>query len=234
MEYVTTITQAIEYLRENDVEVPTDLALRVRRLAVKAAGDLSAINKVYHDAITASLISFFEGGTGWIAARNRFAQAAVDAFYDAFYKGWADGGGVGAPNGEAMDWLNSRYAQEKGHIENLFQQAKGLKKEAGFEFFEWVTARADGYTHTLRSIYNQGVLFAKGNQMLTFAGQDGDESHVCQSIGGTCVQLKGVRHRASWWIQHDMMPYPGNEKYDCGGWRCGHYLVDDNGKQVTL
>ncbi len=96
-----------------------------------------------------------------------------------------------------------------------------------------MTERADGYTQAVKDVYNYAKLYAMRNKMLTFTGSDGQGNHICQSIGGTCVRLKGQRHKASWWLSHDLMPYRGNQNYDCGGWNCQHYLEDDNGERVT-
>lgn len=228
------LTAAFRYCDENGIPVPLDLHARARNVgAVKAEGDFAGINKTYHDAITESLTAYFEGGnvTG---PRNKFRVSATEAFYDAFYLGWADGGGELPIDEDPLAWLAARINQEYGWIDALFVAIKELRKDEEFDFFSFVTAKADGFTGTLAAIYNQALLYAKKNQMLTFDGEDGDENHVCQSINGTCVQLKGKRHKASWWISHNLMPYPGNPNYDCGAWRCRHYLRDDAGNRVTV
>lgn len=229
-----SVTQAFEYCSTHSIPVPLELHARARNAgALKAVGDLAGIQARYHDAVTEALTTYFEGGTV-TGPRNAFRIAMTEAFYDAFYLGWQDGGQQPPIDAEALDWLNARITQEGGFIDGLFAQVKELRNETDFDFFAYVTERADGYTRTVTSVYNQALLYARKNQMLTFDGEDGDENHICQSINGTCVQLKGKRHRASWWIAHDLIPYPGNPNYDCGAWRCRHYLRDDSGARVTL
>lgn len=201
--------------------------------ALKAASDMGTINSVYHDAITSALIIYFEGGN-LTAQRNIWKRACVVAFTDAFSLGYQDGGGGETLDEEENAWLDARINTEFGYINSVFVQAKEIKAEEGADYFAWATERADGYTGALPSAYNQGMLFASKNQMLTFDGEDGDANHICQSINGTCVRLKGQRHKASWWIAHDLMPYPGNKNFDCGGWRCRHFLRDDDGNRITL
>ncbi len=53
------------------------------------------------------------------------------------------------------------------------------------------------------------------------AGDDGAES--CAD----CSKYKDKRHKASWWISHNAVP--PNRDFECGGYNCEHYLIDDDG-----
>ena len=223
------IAQAVVLVPEVEAHLsPQALALLddPGRLAVKA-GELTAINATYHDRITQALIDFLEGGN-IVSSRNGFKRATSDAFNDAFDAGWIDGGGD--PSGydsDAQDWINARKEAEFGYIEMIYQQAKELKKEDGFDGFAWASERADGYTNTLRSVYNQGKLRAMKDIMVTFEGTDGAKS--CD----TCQELKGKRHRISWFIKRDYIP-PHGSGLDCAkGGHCMHGLFSDAGEQVT-
>lgn len=230
----TVIAEAVQYADEQGLELPASLRLRAIHVgAIKAGGSLGEIQARYHDRITQALIEYFEGGTV-AASRNAFRRAAVEAIGGAFDLGWQDGGRELPPDSDALEWLNARVEEELAYIGQVFVDAKGLRRDKEFDYFAYITARADGYVQTVVSAYNRGKLFAVNNKMLTFVGDDGSAEHVCQSIGGTCVRLKGQRHRASWWIDHDLVPYPGNRNYDCGGWNCRHYLEDDDGNRFTL
>ena len=206
------------------------------RAAIKAgyiSGGVPEINARYNKEIVAAMTTYFEGGAS-TAPRNQFRQAMTEAFNSAMDTGWIDGGQKLPLDEDAAAWLQDRISQEAGFIGTVFEQIKELRKDAELDFFAWVTRKADGYTGTVSTIYNQAKLFADKNKMLTFVGEDGDPNHICQSINGTCVRMKGKRHKASWWIAHDLIPYPGNTNFDCGAWRCQHYLEDDNGKRFTL
>lgn len=220
------VQTALTYCKTSGIEVPPDL--RAKAMAhgfLKASGDLSSINATYHDAITTELTTYFEGGivTG---PRNRFRVATTEAFYDAFYLGYSDGGGD-TPDTEALDWLTARINQEYGFIDMLFVQIKELRKDTEFDFFAFVTARADGYTNTLREIYNAAYARASADVMVTFDGDDGAES--CE----TCQQLKGQRHRLSWFVKRNYLPPFGTGLQCHPGGHCKHYLRKDNGEIIT-
>lgn len=226
----TSITKAFEYLSNQSVEIPSDLLITARLKGVKAdlvAGDLSGINKKYHDVITGRLVDYFEGGAIG-AARNAFKQAMINAFGDAFDLGWTDGGQDLPVDEAALAWLEARLNQEVGYIDMLFQEAKELRKDSEFDYFTWITARADGYTNTLKEIYNAARMRATTDQMVTFAGDDGVQS--CD----TCQKLQGQRHKLSWFIARNYIP-PFGSGLDCAkGGHCKHGLMDEKGNWVTI
>lgn len=222
-----SIQTALEYLDAAGVDVPPDLRLRAKRLmAVKAAG-LDEISALYHNEITEALVTFFERTGNVVGPRNRFRVATTDAFYDAFYLGWTDGGGAPPPDSEAMSWLQARLSAEYGYIDMLFEEARELRREADFDWFAWVSARADGYVRTLKEIYNAAFARSSKDIMVTFDGDDGAES--CDD----CQHYKGQRHKLSWFVRRNAIP-PFGRGLECHkGGRCQHYLVDDKGNQVT-
>ena len=221
----TSITEAFQYCDENGIPVPLDLHARARNVGAMKAASLAEINAPYHDAVTETLVTYFEGGSV-TGPRNRFRQATASAFYDAFYLGWAEGGG-GTPDKDGLSWLDARISQEYGYIDMLFQQVKELRKEEDFDFFAWVTARADGYTNTVREVYNAAAMRSSRDIMVTFTGSDGGES--CPD----CQKYKGQRHKVSWFVRRNAIP-PFGTGLECHpGGRCRHYLADDKGNQVT-
>ena len=226
----TSITKAFEYLSNQSVEIPSDLLITARLKGVKSdlvAGDLSGINKKYHDVITGRLVDYFEGGAIG-AARNAFKQAMINAFGGAFDLGWTDGGQDLPVDEAALAWLEARLNQEVGYIDMLFQEAKELRKDSEFDYFTWITARADGYTNTLKEIYNAARMRATTDQMVTFAGDDGVQS--CD----TCQKLQGQRHKLSWFIARNYIP-PFGSGLDCAkGGHCKHGLMDEKGNWVTI
>jgi hypothetical protein len=221
------ITNAFEYCSTNSIDIPLDLHNRARRIgAVKVGSDFGVINAEYHDTITIAMTTYFEGGiiTG---PRNRFRQATTSAFYDMFYLGFADSGG-GVPDTDAIAWLDARVSQEFGYIDALMEQIKLLKKEEDFDFFSWVTARADGYTATLAGIYNAAKMFAEKGKLLTW--NLGNTEKHCD----TCAQLNGQSHRASWYVSRNYIPRQPGASMLCGGYYCDCSLTDANGNEVTI
>ena len=223
------IKAAFNYLRKYKMDIPVTIYLKGIKIgAVKAGGNISGISSVYHDAITQSLIDYFEGGGSVSGPRNRFRQACTEAFMDAFNLGWTDGGGEYPIEDDAISWLDARVAQELGNIDVVFENAKQLRKDGEFDFFTWATARADGYTSALLAIYNAAALFVKGNEMLTW--QLGNTETHCN----TCSKLNGKRHKASWYIANNYIPRQPGAAMDCGGYHCDCSLTDKNGNEVTL
>lgn len=226
----TALQRAAAWCAANGVSVPADLTA-----ALKVVGDMATISAQYHDAITQAVIDYFTGDRRIQDARGDYKHAVAQAFGDSFETGWLDGGGELPVDDDANEWLTARMEAEFGYVAILFQQMKELKKEddKDFDYFAFATARADGYTATLRTVHAEGKVRAAGNKLLTFTGTDGSPDHICQSTNGTCVRLMGQRHRASWWVSRGLIPGPGNSNYDCGGWNCQHFLADNDGNKFT-
>lgn len=222
------LSNAIKYADANGIEISPAVRIRARRAgAIKAAGDLVAIKGRYHDEITQALINYFESKGAVTAPRNAFRRAMVNALGAAFDLGWTDGGGDGFPEGDALDWFNARIESEFSFIDMLFQEAKELRNEEDFDYFSWITQKADGYTRTTREMYNAGVSRASKDIMVTFLGDDGAES--CDE----CQMLKGQRHRVSWFVRRNFVPPHGTGLSCHLGRYCQHYLQDDKGNRVT-
>lgn len=235
------IYKALDYLSDNDIPLPEDLHIQLELKGylkakinqnIKQAESIEEANATYHDVITENLIDYFEGGQMSEAKRN-FKQAVIEAFSDTADLGWQDGGGELPLEEEEMSWLEARINQEFGFIDMLFQEAKELRKElkdkdSDFDYFEWVNQRADGYTRMLAEIYNQLKLRAMDDIMVTFDGEDGEESCT------TCQKLVGVRHKISWFVKRNYVP-PYGIGLECGrGGHCNHRLYDDKGNEVTI
>lgn len=233
MSKVDTVTKAVRWLADNNVPLPLDLHLQLEErgyLKSRATkqGDISTTNTEYHDAITETLISYFESGGPVTSYKSEFKRATVEAFGTAFDSGWVDGGQELPADDEALEWLNARVDAEFGFIDMLFQEAKELRKEDDFDYFSWITQRADGYVRTLAEIYNQARLRASDDIMVTFDGDDGEES--CDD----CQKYKGARHKISWFVKRNAVP-PFGTGLECHrGGRCKHGLFDDEGNQITV
>ena len=200
------------------------------RAALKAGyieGGVAEINARYNKEIVDAMTTYFEGGA-MTAPRNQFRQAMTEAFNSAMDTGWIDGGQALPLDEDAAAWLDARLNSELAYIDDLFVQIKALRAEEKFDFFAWVTAKADRYTSTVMSVYNAAVLLAKKNQMLTWnLGQT--EKHC-----DTCASLDGNSHRASWYISHDYIPRKPGAAMLCGGYNCDCRLTDSKGEEVTV
>lgn len=202
--------------------------------AVKEAGDYSSIRDRLSSAIFEIVGGFLTSNQQAGTAARAMSAALSQAYIEAADVAYQDGGGTLPLDEDTASLARGLLDAQFGYVDALFETLKGLRKEGDFSAQDEAERRAEGYCQSLDGMYGQVRVMAAGNKMLTFDGTDGDANHICQSINGTCVRLKGERHRASWWIAHDLIPYPGNKNYDCGAWRCQHYLVDDEGNRYTL
>lgn len=220
-----TVAGVIKYLNENGEDIPSDLYIKARKHIAVKAGSVAEIGVTYRGVITDSLVTYFEGGSV-TGPRNHFRQAAQEAFYDAFLLGWEQ---TNKPplDEDAQMWLDRELNAEFAHIDQLFVQIKELRKDSEFDFFSWVTQRADGYIQTMMSIYNAGIMWGRKYQMLTWFF--GDAEHC-----DTCNELNGQRHQARWYISRNYFPgRPGSDMV-CGGYRCKCHLENDNGDIISI
>lgn len=197
-------------------------------------GDYAPLREQYRLDVWTAVQDFLytEEGAKITRFRNAFKRAVLNAFFPAFEQGYQDGGSELPIEPDDSDWINAQQDAEFGYIDKLFQDLKALKKQSlveGIGILEGVAdARAAGYAKGLDGIYNQGRVRGAKNRMLTFGGEDGQES--CS----TCQRMKGQRHKASWWVKHGLVPGRGNDAFECGGWNCRHFLFDDAGDVFTV
>jgi hypothetical protein len=201
---------------------------QAQKILELSIGDYAAVRQEYYGQIYFAVFGYLSDVGGLKTNKNAMKRAMVEAFGATETLAWQDGGGDLPVGEEAVAWVTARQQAEIGFIDLLFQQLSELKKEEGIDPEAEATARAEGYTRTLDGLYNEVKAMAFGNKMLTFVGRDGMES--CPD----CQKLKEQRHRASWWVRRGLIPYRGNINFACGGWRCEHFLVDDQGGVFTL
>lgn len=251
------ITHAIEFLRDRNYPIPPESmaiiknggftlkpveirelakSIRAGKLLAKETKALNynAVRQTMWAEIYDAVWGYLNDGGSIVSARNTMKKAVADAWVQAADIAYEDGGGTLPVDEDTLASVEADQSAQLSYVDALFQNLKGLRKEGDFDAIDEAFARANGYADSLDGLYNYVKAAAAGNKMLTFDGQDGSPDAICQSIGGTCVKLMGQRHRASWWISHDLIPYPGNKNYDCGAWKCEHYLRDDNGDKFTV
>ena len=212
------------YCKANGIPLPADIDA-----AIKDTLDLANASAQYSADLMEALHNYADGSMGMVDARNDFRQAMTEAFSSAFDAGYADGGGDPEHmTSAALDWLYARQQEETQNILDLFRTLKEqMSADPPVDIGAWISDRSGGYNQTLADIYSMGTIFGKGDEVLTFDGDDGDES--CE----TCQQLKGTSMPASEVAAQDLFPYRGNTNFECGGWHCRHGWKDANGNWVT-
>lgn len=203
-------------------------------LAQLAVGDYAPIRSAYRVEIQGAIIEYlYTEGAKVTKYRNAFKRAIAVAFEEAFNQGYRDGGGDPAQRERGdQQWLNAKMDGEFGYVDMLFQQLRELRSDPEADAAEYQTEaerRSEGYAKTLDGVYSEGKIRGAKNIMLTFGGEDGQES--CRE----CQKYKGQRHRASWWIRRGLVPrQPGNAAFTCHGYNCRHLLFDDMGRVYTI
>lgn len=202
--------------------------LEEARQVLLSLSTYTEIRSGYWSRIYDAVFEYLTGSGNISTFRSAMRRAIEDAYADTAIEAWQDGGADLPLEDDALSWLAFRQSEELAYSETLALQQRLLKKE-GVDRLAAIgeaTARADGYAATLDGVYANIKVMALGNQMLTFGGEDGLEScHDCQTY-------KGKRHRAKWWIAHNAVP--PNRDFECKGYRCEHYLHDDQGQLVTI
>lgn len=203
---------------------------QARTLLQFTLAEYSAIRKAYSDQVYEAVHSYLTDRKKMDQDfRDAMRKAVEFAFVAAALAAWADGGNEDRVlSVDALAFLAAYKAAEMGFIESLLVSLRLTKlQEAEDTVPESIAqARADGYAKTLDIAYNFFKVLGAGNTMLTFVGEDGEETCI------DCYKYKGKRHRASWWVAHDAVP--PNRNFECKGYRCQHVLVDDSGRLFTI
>lgn len=194
----------------------------------------AAIRMEYEITIEAAMVNYmFDIGGRSTKYKSAFKTAIGTYFGEAFKQGFEDGSGLFYPDDASMDdiaWVGAKQTAEFGYVDSLFLQLKQLKDtETQNVWYPEIKRRVQGYLRTLDGVYNEGKLRGHRDRALTFTGNDGQES--CP----TCMKWKGKRHRASFWINRSLIPgQPGNDAFECRGYNCQHFLIDDDGNLFML
>jgi hypothetical protein len=204
--------------------------VQARTLLQFTLAEYSAARKIYQDNVYEAVHSYLTDRTKMDQDfRDAMHKAIEIAFLAAAVAAWADGGNEKKVlTVDALALLAAYKVAEMSFAASLLVSLRLIKLQESEETVPEVIAqqRADGYAKTLDMAYNTFKVVSVGNRMLTFVGEDGDETCI------DCYKYKGKRHRASWWIAHDAIP--PNRNFECKGYKCQHVLVDDQGRLFTI
>jgi len=189
-----------------------------------AKPDYAKVRRDYKSAIYGLIWLFLTGSETAEKTRKKMEGVVLAAFLLAYELGFDDG--------KDMDkkWVKERITKEFVFISALIAELWALKQTGMFDARTIADARATGYTASLDGVYNVGKVAGAGDELLTFLGQDGKPPFPCP----TCDYWWGKTRPASFWIENNLVPYPGNETLSCKGWRCLHYLERQDGTRFTI
>jgi hypothetical protein len=203
-----------------------ELAQGKPRIA-ELARDFETIKAQYGDKVYKAILEYLSSERPSTKFRNDVKKEMVAAFPETFYLAYANGKREDVEK-EDDAWLTARINQELSNIDATFVSMKSKRDDAveidKAELIDEANARADGYMRSLSGVYAEGLLRGAKSVMLTMVGEDGADN--CKD----CKKQKGKRYSARKWIRIGIPGVPGNN-YECGGWKCQHGLVTDDGER---
>jgi hypothetical protein len=234
-----TINKAIDFLLNRGYSIPVEII--AMKTTAKTPEQKEFISQFMHSfkgvgypAIRSTMwAKVYDNVYGYLDStsnitkfRDAMVFAVSEAYMNTLETAWIDGGSQPPIDDDTVEWAKSELSSQLFYVDSLFSVLKQLRKEGDVDLINTAFQKADGYASALDAFYNYVKTSAYGGRMLTFVGSDGRES--CSD----CRRLKGQRKRASWWTSHEFVP--PSRHFECRGYNCDHYLVDDAGNVFTI
>lgn len=204
---------------------------QARALLELTLAEYSGLRNDFWARIYDAVYDYLSGKGNVGTVKRAMKKAIAETYNNVADLAWQDGGGELPIGPEANAYTASRQAEEFAFVDTLGNGLKEIKNDEESDINDAIQQafqRADGYSRSLDKFYSNVKALAAGNKMvmLTFTGEDGEES--CSD----CQKYKGQRHKASWWVRRDAVP--PSRSFECGGYKCQHILVDDDGKLFSI
>lgn len=193
--------------------------------AVKAKATIDAMIAGYRSDLGDLVQSLLRGGKRMSKAQFRRDMKATIKDYarEGFAVAWEEGGGD-VKETEAADVaiIDEWRGEQQGFVDDFADWLTNKDSD-----LDAVPDRLDKWALSFQNFCERVKLMAQGDPMLTYDGDDGEES--CTQ----CQEYKGQSHRLSWWEKRGLTKRNGNDNFDCGRWpACQHHFFDGAGKQV--
>lgn len=197
------------------------------RSRLLARPDYKKIRKDYEAVIFAIIYSFL---TDELMTKKEALEEMRIGITSAFIAAYATGVKDGGAGGVNKAWIKKRITKELAFIILLFNELEVLKQSGVMSAAATATARATGYTASLDGIYSVGKVTGAEDLLLTFLGKHGQPpEYPCKE----CLYYYEKTYPASFWIENDLVPYPGNVNFTCECWGCRHALFTQDGQLFT-
>ena len=210
LDTVTTVPEVLPYLS-------ADARLFVQAHTLKAAGDYTSIRAEMSGEIHDAIYDYLTG-SGYITIYKALMAAAISqAYIETADVAYEEGGGTLPLDDETAAWARAELDAQLSFVDGLFENLRELRKEGEVNAAAEALGRANGYANSLDAFYSGAKMRGSDNITLEFGGSDGKES--CPD----CQRMKGKRHKISYILDHNLIPAPGNDTYQCNGYNCEHY-----------
>lgn len=217
-----------ELARRRVVDLVRQAVALVAAKATSAGEDYDVIRANLVNRIEEAFMDFVSQSGAVTSFRNRANRALLEDIPAAFARGYQDAGGEETEDDDDA-WVTAKQQEQTGYMGDAFESLKEWRASDNFSESD-VSDRAEVWGGMLDGVYSEGALRGGKNQMLYFDGDDGQES--CE----TCQKLKdGPARSAKYVREHELIPHPGNENFECKCFRCQHnWFSVKTDEQVTL
>lgn len=201
-------------LEESFLLMPLTEQRRVLEFFSAGMQSYTSIRSNYLRALSLVMKRYEDGDFEYPNARQLFRQLVSEYFPAAYEAGHRDSSGEA--EAEDSEWLKARLHQELGYADTFMTNLRSAVHEGSPmpDIANWV--------RTLDMVYVQGKARGDGSTKLKFV-KIRDTADSC----ATCRRLEGTTHTARYYATHNYIPAPG-ANLECGGWQCGHGLLDAN------
>lgn len=200
-----------------------------RRNVGRATKSINEVTREYNDTLIRWVVDAANGNMTAGAMATAWRPLLIEDARAVYIEGMREGG-IKDPEAEMDDTDESAIGDwilsQTPHIYPFADDAVAVSKLNGDEKSAARTVmlgRVDNWVMALESLGRSGTAKAKGDPMMTFGGEDGNES--CAE----CQRYKGQRHKRSWWESRGLLGRP-NENFGCGRYdNCQHDFSYDDG-----
>jgi len=202
---------------------------KLASLLLFAAKSINQALREYESTLTRFAYDVLNGNSSAVDFRRLHKALIKASARSAFEEGWREGGGK-LEDTEADDIaLIGEFVSEQTGFVNDFAAWLATTNDEGKRNWEMkrriLADRTASWVLALQNFAERVAARARGDQYLTYDGEDGEES--CDE----CQEYKGQRHRLSWWEKRGLTKRNGNDNFSCGRWApCHHHFYYDDGK----
>lgn len=159
--------------------------------------------------------AFENGGSITRDMRSLVKNAVENAYFEGLQEG-----GISPDEMDEEDALNIVQLDltQQSFIPAFSADVRKAARDGTTEAKNAIIGRIDLWTASIAAAGMAGLNSAKRNEMVVFAGDDGEES--CAD----CQRYKHEAHRRKYFASRNLLPATPGSALACGGWRCQHYL----------
>lgn len=218
----------LQYLIDRRYPITADEIKSIASGIKQVDGDYYPVRQELWGAVYDAVFDFLSGKGQVNTYANPMATAIAKAYIDTADIAYQDGGGSLPLDDDTLATAKALMNEQLGYVDSMFDTLKQLRKEGDYDSISVAFEKAKNWSSALDGFYNTIKLAGAGNKMLT--RELGNTEKHCPE----CIDLDGQRHRASWWISHNLVPRRPGSNTTCKGYNCDCRFRDDDGEEFTI